>query len=267
MAQRDYARRTGKPKKKAKKVNKPLILGIAALVIGIFVAGLFLLKEKSNDIAPVLIMPEKNTPKSVLPTPPEEVWSYIKALETRTVPVDDNPKSLEKNMRLTEEQKKVLIEMEKEQKAAEAARLKQAEERKKAEELAAKEAARKPAPVKVEVSESKPTVVETTSVVKAKEDSKKVETPKKAETPKKVETAVAKNTDGERKYGLQCGAFKNRQQAENIQAKLVLAGFNARVNSSADWNRVVIGPVGDRTTTQKTLEKAKSITTCVLIGM
>ncbi|MFU2047644.1 cell division protein FtsN [Avibacterium gallinarum] len=267
MAQRDYARRTGKPKKKAKKVNKSLILGIAALVIGVFVAGLFLLKEKSNEIAPVLVTPEKKALKSVLPTPPEEVWSYIKALETRTVPVDDNPKSLEKNMRLTEEQKKVLIEMEKEQKAAEAARLKQAEERKKAEEQVAREAAKKPEQAKASVVESKPTVVETKPVVKVKEESKKAETVKKEEAPKKVETAVAKNTNGEKKYGLQCGAFKNRQQAENIQAKLVLAGFNARVNSSADWNRVVIGPVGDRATTQKTLEKAKSITTCVLIGM
>ncbi|VGM95401.1 Cell division protein FtsN [uncultured Avibacterium sp.] len=238
-----------------------------ALVIALFAGGLYFLKQKSNEIAPVVPTPEKKAPKSVLPTPPEEVWSYIKALETRTVPVDDNPKSLEKNMRLTEEQKKVLIEMEKEQKAAEAARLKQAEERKKAEEQAAREAAKKPEPAKASVVESKPMVVETKPVVKVKEESKKAETVKKEEAPKKVETVVAKNTNGEKKYGLQCGAFKNRQQAENIQAKLVLAGFNARVNSSADWNRVVIGPVGDRTTTQKTLEKAKSITTCVLIGM
>ncbi|VEB22692.1 cell division protein FtsN [Avibacterium volantium] len=268
MAKRDYvSRRSGATNKKAKKVNKSVVLTIVALVIALFAGGLYFLKQKSNEIAPVVPTPEKKAPKSVLPTPPEEVWSYIKALETRTVPVDDNPKSLEKNMRLTEEQKKVLIEMEKEQKAAEAARLKQAEERKKAEEQAAREAARKPEPAKASVVESKPMVVETKPVVKVKEESKKAETVKKEEAPKKVETAVAKNTNGEKKYGLQCGAFKNRHQAENIQAKLVLAGFNARVNSSADWNRVVIGPVGDRTTTQKTLEKAKSITTCVLIGM
>ena len=45
---------------------------------------------------------EKTQPKSILPNRPEEVWSYIKALETRTVPVDDKPSSVEKNMRLTE---------------------------------------------------------------------------------------------------------------------------------------------------------------------
>lgn len=262
MAKRDYvSRRSGATNKKAKKVNKSVILTIVALVIAIFAGGLYLLKQKSNQIAPVVPTPEKKAPKSVLPTPPEEVWSYIKALETRTVPVDDNPKSLEKNMRLTEEQKKVLIEMEKEQKAAEAARLKQAEERKKAEELAAKEALKKPEPAKVTVVESKPVVVETKPVAKVKEESKKVD------APKKVETVVTKNTGGEKKYGLQCGAFKNRQQAENVQAKLIMSGFNARVNASADWNRVVIGPIGDRATTVKSLEKAKAITPCVLVGM
>ena len=41
------------------------------------------------------------------------MWHYIKELETRTVPVDNNPSSVEKNMRLTEEQRQVLIQMEK----------------------------------------------------------------------------------------------------------------------------------------------------------
>ncbi|MFZ7283768.1 cell division protein FtsN [Avibacterium avium] len=274
MAKRDYvSRRSGATNKKAKKVNKSVVLTIVALVIALFAGGLYFLKQKSNEIAPVVPTPEKKAPKSVLPTPPEEVWSYIKALETRTVPVDDNPKSLEKNMRLTEEQKKVLIEMEKEQKAAEAARLKQAEERKKAEEQAAREAAKKPEQTKASVVESKPAVVEAKPVAKVKEEAKKAETAKKqeaekkAESTKKVENAVAKNTGGEKKYGLQCGAFKNRQQAENVQAKLIMSGFNARVNASAEWNRVVIGPIGDRATTVKSLEKAKTITPCVLVGM
>lgn len=52
----------------------------------------------------------------MLPNRPEEVWSYIKALETRTVPVDNNPASVEQNMRLTEEQRQVLIQIERDQK-------------------------------------------------------------------------------------------------------------------------------------------------------
>lgn len=89
---------------------------IAAIVVAAFGLGLYLLKEKAPEpvVQPVETT-EKTQPKSVLPNRPEEVWSYIKALETRTVPIDDNPKSLDKNMRLTEEQRKILLAMEEEQ--------------------------------------------------------------------------------------------------------------------------------------------------------
>ena len=58
----------------------------------------------------------------MLPNRPEEVWHYIKELETRTVPVDNNPSSVEKNMRLTEEQRQSAYPNGKEQKAAEEAK-------------------------------------------------------------------------------------------------------------------------------------------------
>lgn len=260
MAQRDYAaRRTGKANKK--KNNTPLILTAVLVIIALFAGGLYFLKEKSTEIAPVVIPQENKTPKSVLPTPPEEVWSYIKALETRTVPVDNNPKSLEKNMRLTDEQKKVLIEMEKEQKAAEAARLKQAQAE-----------AQKQAEVAKDVEQPKMETVKTTKPKPEVKPEPKpvVEAKKVAEPAKKADSKPAEKATvsmGEKKFGLQCGAFKNRQQAENIQAKLVMSGFNARVSSSADWNRVFIGPVGERASTALLLEKAKAVTPCVMIGM
>lgn len=52
-----------------------------------------------------------------------------------------------------------------------------------------------------------------------------------------------------------------------MQARLIMAGFNARVSSSTDWNRVVVGPIGDRSATNAALNKAKSVGTCVVIGM
>ena len=77
----------------------------------------------------------------MLPNRPEEVWHYIKELETRTVPVDNNPSSVEKNMRLTEEQRQVLIQMEKEQKAAEEAKKLEAQRKEQEATNAEKEAA------------------------------------------------------------------------------------------------------------------------------
>jgi len=39
------------------------------------------------------------------------------------------------------------------------------------------------------------------------------------------------------------------------------------VNESADWNRVVVGPAGDRNAAVKMQEKAQSVISCVVIGM
>jgi len=72
---------------------------------------------------------------------------------------------------------------------------------------------------------------------------------------------------GERRYGIQCGAFNNKAQADALQVKLNALGLNARVNESADWNRVVVGPAGDRNAAVKMQEKAQSVISCVVIGM
>ena len=125
MAHRDFAGRSGsKNKKKAKKsFNRNTLIGLALVGVLGFGLGLYFLKNKTPEpVVATTVQPEKTQPKSVLPNRPEEVWHYIKELETRTVPVDNNPSSVEKNMRLTEEQRQVLIQMEKEQKAAEEAK-------------------------------------------------------------------------------------------------------------------------------------------------
>ena len=56
-----------------------------------FGLGLYFLKVKTPEpVVTTTVQPEKPQPKSVLPNRPEEVWHYIKELETRTVPVDNN---------------------------------------------------------------------------------------------------------------------------------------------------------------------------------
>ena len=293
MAQRDYAARSSmKKKKKQNKNNKSLLLMIAAMVVVAFGLGLYLLKEKAPEpVVESATTVEKTQPKSVLPNRPEEVWSYIQALETRTVPIDNNPKSLDKNMRLTEEQRKILAAMEEEQKQAELARSKAAEA----------QAATEPQTAQAQVQataqttqlpvqpQAKPQVVEAKEAKKVTppKEEKKAEQVVKSEPPKKPEPVpqpqspsqpqpqqqTAKPASpqtastGERRYGLQCGAFKNKAQADALQVKLNALGLNARVNESADWNRVVVGPAGDRNAAVKMQEKAQSVISCVVIGM
>ena len=262
MAHRDFAARRGSNNKKKTKKNKNILIILALVIVLAFGVGLYLLKNKNSEavVQQVATQQEKTQPKSVLPNRPEEVWSYIKALETRTVPVDNKPTSVEQNMRLTEEQRQVLVQMEKEQQAAEEAR-KLAEQQRAVETAKAQQVQAAP---KVE-QEKKPEAVKT-EIVKSepvkKQELPKIETAKKIEQPK-----TADNPNGGKKFGLQCGAFKNRAQAENLQGRLSMTGLNAQVQVNGEWNRVRVGGFASRDAAVQAQSKAKSVADCVVIGM
>lgn len=281
MAHRDFAGRSGsKNKKKAKKsFNRNTLIGLALVVVLGFGLGLYFLKNKTPEpVVATTVQPEKTQPKSVLPNRPEEVWHYIKELETRTVPVDNNPSSVEKNMRLTEEQRQVLIQMEKEQKAAEEEKKLEAQRKEQEAANAEKAVAQaqqaqptqtaqaQPAQQTAKPEAKKPEPPKKAEVVKAepvKTEPAKTEQPKKAE-PKPAEQQVQA---GGKKFGLQCGAFKNRAQAESLQGRLAMAGVNAQIATSEEWNRVRVGPFGSRDAATAAQDKAKSVASCVVIGM
>lgn len=259
MAHRDFAARRGSNNKKKTKKNKHILIILALAVLLAFGSGLYLLKNKNSEavVQQTATQQEKTQPKSVLPNRPEEVWSYIKALETRTVPVDNKPASVEQNMRLTEEQRQVLVQMEKEQQAAE-------EARKLAEQQRSEEATKAQVTQKVE-QEKKPEVLKMESVKPEstqKQEQPKIDTAKKVEQPK-----TADNPNGGKKFGLQCGAFKNRAQAENMQGRLAMTGLNAQVQVNGEWNRVRVGGFASRDAAVQAQSKAKSVADCVVIGM
>jgi len=262
VAHRDFAARRGSNNKKKTKKNKNILIILALVIVLAFGVGLYLLKNKNSEtvVQQAATQQEKTQPKSVLPNRPEEVWSYIKALETRTVPVDNKPTSVEQNMRLTEEQRQVLVQMEKEQQAAEEARKlaeqQRAVETAKAQQVQAApkvEQAKKPEAVKTETVKSEPV---------KKQEQPKIETAKKIEQPK-----TADNPNGGKKFGLQCGAFKNRAQAENMQGRLAMTGLNAQVQVNGEWNRVRVGGFASRDAAVQAQSKAKSVADCVVIGM
>lgn len=134
-------------------------------------------------------------------------------------------------------------------------------ELKKQQELAAKKAAE----AQAQADKAK------TAQVKAEPAKTETAKAEKKPQPTKIVATAAKpdqkpaNQGG--RFGLQCGAFKNKAQAENMQARLAMAGFNARINSSADWNRVVVGPVGDRSAASTAQSNARSVAECVIVAM
>lgn len=283
MAHRDFAGRSGSKnnKKKAKKrFNRNTLIGLALVAVLGFGLGLYFLKSKTPEpVVTTTVQPEKPQPKSVLPNRPEEVWHYIKELETRTVPVDNNPSSVEKNMRLTEEQRQVLIQMEKEQKAAEEAKKLEAQRKEQEAANAEKAAAQTQQVQSAQTAQTQPVQQTAKPEAKKPEPVKKPEPPKKVEVvkaepakteqPKKAEPKPAEQQvqAGGKKFGLQCGAFKNRAQAESLQGRLAMAGVNAQIATSEEWNRVRVGPFGSRDAATAAQDKAKSVASCVVIGM
>ena len=274
MAHRDFVARRGVNKKKGK--NKNILIGMMIAVVFAFGIGLYFLKNKTEEKVVKEIIPqtEKTQPKSILPNRPEEVWSYIKALETRTVPVDDKPSSVEKNMRLTEEQRQVLIQMEKDQKAAEEARKlaeqQAAQESTKVDNLSKSTVVQQSSPAKtVQVKKVETVKIDTLSTeAEKKAKQAKLDTAKKVESIKTVEPVkTTENENGSKKFGLQCGAFKNRAQAESLQGRLAMTGFNAQVQVNGEWNRVRIGNFANRDAAMQAQSKAKSVADCVVIGM
>ena len=97
----------------------------------------------------------------------------------------------------------------------------------------------------------------------AKTEPAKAEQPKKAE-PKPAEQQVQA---GGKKFGLQCGAFKNRAQAESLQGRLAMAGVNAQIMRNEEWNRVRVGPFSSRDAATAVQDTAKPVASCVVIGM
>ena len=274
MAHRDFVARRGVNKKKGK--NKNILIGMMIAVVFAFGIGLYFLKNKTEEKVVKEITPqtEKTQPKSILPNRPEEVWSYIKALETRTVPVDDKPSSVEKNMRLTEEQRQVLIQMEKDQKAAEEARKlaeqQAAQESTNVDNLSKSTVVQQSSPVKTEQVKKVETVKIDTLSIEAEKKAKqaKLDTAKKVESIKTVEPVkTTENENSNKKFGLQCGAFKNRAQAENLQGRLTMTGLNAQVQVNGEWNRVRIGNFANRDAAMQAQSKAKGVADCVVIGM
>ncbi|WP_386697728.1 cell division protein FtsN [Lonepinella sp. MS14436] len=265
MAQRDYAVHNGSKKKKSGR-NKSLLLAIAAGVVVAFVIGLYLLKEKAPESvtqnpSPV-VSEEKDKHKSQLPSRLEETFSYIKELESRSI-------TNNQQAQLSESQKAELKRLQEEEQARQAAldKLKQAEDAK----VVPAEPAEQANTAKVVEATDATSAVSDESKLKAEQERRIMEQ-KKAEqakiaNAKKEESKKANIAKSTGKFGLQCGAFNDRAKAESLQARLAMSGLNARITESGKWNRVLVGPIGDRPAAVSAQQQASAVAGCVVIGM
>nr|WP_239553279.1 cell division protein FtsN [Pantoea coffeiphila] len=74
----------------------------------------------------------------------------------------------------------------------------------------------------------------------------------KAETkPKEAEK------EKQQRWMVQCGSFKGTDQAESVRAALAFEGFESRITTGGGWNRVVIGPYGNRAAADSALKNLR----------
>lgn len=83
---------------------------------------------------------------------------------------------------------------------------------------------------------------------------------KPASTEKEVvpaNTAAAEPKDA-RRWMIQCGSFKGSEPAEKVRAQLAFEGFDSHVTTNNGWNRVMIGPLTGKNSTDAMLKRLQS---------
>ena len=258
MPNRDYAIR----KKSKKGGNRLLIILIIFFILSISGLGLWFLQQMGTTENPIPQTSQVDQKaKSSLPSRPEETYSYIRDLETREIPINNSSKYSQ----LTKEQEQQILKQ-------------QQQEKQKQEQLA--QTTQTVETIESVADEEKLNLAlarkkEEEKLRRQAELKKQQELAKKAEkaktSPQKIVATAKPASEAPKpsggKYGLQCGAFKSKAQAENMQARLAMAGYNARISSSADWNRVFVGPVGDRAAASAAQSNARSVAECLIVGM
>lgn len=237
MAQRDYvgrgqssARRKKTTKSKGKKAAKglPLTTLIAAIaIVALFIGGLFFITHNKKESVETTSPAIGQHPANSLPPKPEERWQYIKELENRQVGTPLQPYSpptgsqINPKATLSPEQLQLLqqIESDKRQPPVQLSEV----------------------PYNGEVPRSQ---VNMTPPVAVTPPAPTIQQPVAPIAPVQPPAVTAQPKPiAETKFIVQCGSFKNMEQAESVRATLAFSGVESRVTKGNDgWIRVLSGP-------------------------
>ncbi|MCR3755914.1 MAG: cell division protein FtsN [Sodalis sp. Psp] len=219
---------------------------VAVLIM--FISGLYFISHNKSEETVIVPNRGKGT-GSGLPSKPEERWRYIKELENRQVSVQiptgsTISKELNSPVQLTNEQRHLLKHMQ--------------------EDMLPKPTHLNKVPYnnqnKFPVADAIQQWVNTQASL-----SQQLAQP----VQRHAETDTAQKVPEEKPplWLVQCGSFKEMDQAESVRAQLAFAGIEGRVISSDGWNRVLLGPYPTRAIVDKILQSIYStgvVSNCTL---
>ncbi len=251
---RSSARRKNNDKKKYQSQGLPkTTLAVAVALVVIFIGGLYFITHNGQESAPD-VLPKHPQQNNGLPPKPEERWRYIKELENRPVGIAtprEPSASGQTNSRipLTAEQRQLLEQMQADM--------------------------RQPATALPEVPYNGVQVPRSQVITKPSAEAQQpLETrpqqqmqtqPVQPHTPPPAETSKPKPSENAQRVILQCGSFRNMDQAESVRASLAFAGIESQITTGDGWHRVVLGPYS-KSTAGKMQERLKStgVQGCIL---
>ncbi|AOV95536.1 cell division protein FtsN [Edwardsiella hoshinae] len=264
---------------------------LALAVLATFAGGLYFLTQHKPDSDTLL--PEASPhPKNGLPPKPEERWRYIKELENRqvgvTMPTEPSGGMPQQGQpQLTEEQRQLLEQMQADMRQA-PTQLSEVPYNDQSPVTVAPHNSRMP-----EVRYSQPTPPpQPTNQAPARQAQPApaarnpfAQSPSNAvpSHPSQAQTSPPANRERERsvtpppapqtarekpaekpeekasgqKWLIQCGSFRNTDQAESVRAQLAFGGIESRITSGGGWHRVLLGPYASRPAADKMIARLK----------
>ncbi|EKS7793930.1 cell division protein FtsN [Edwardsiella piscicida] len=285
----------GKKRRSGSGVSRTMMV-LALAVLATFAGGLYFLTQHKPD-GDTLLPAASQHPKNGLPPKPEERWRYIKELENRqvgvTAPTEPSGGApLQGQPQLTDEQRQLLEQMQADMRQAPTqlsevpyndqtpptvtphnSRL---PEQRYAQQTPTpqstyQEPVRQPAPAprnpfSQSQTSARPSPAPTPPPV-SREREKERSAPVTNAAPAPVQTAREKPVEkpaekpaekaSGQKWLIQCGSFRNTDQAESVRAQLAFGGIESRITSGGGWHRVLLGPYASRPAADKMIGRLK----------
>lgn len=246
----------GKKRRSGSGVSRTMMV-LALAVLATFAGGLYFLTQHKPG-SDMLLPAASQHPKNSLPPKPEERWRYIKELENRqvgvTLPTEPSGSAPPPGQtQLTEEQRQLLEQM-------------QADMRQAPTQLAEVPYNDQTPPTVTPHNSRMPEPRYTTAPPPSpasRESEKSRGAPITSVTPAPAPSQTAKAQPAEKptekasaqKWLIQCGSFRNTDQAESVRAQLAFGGIESRITSGGGWHRVLLGPYASRSAAEKMIRR------------